>query len=78
MQHEIVSSAPLLDSSGNIAEPGFARSLLPIYSKSAVKASPFRLKEWDYYLVNNGDFALALTIDDNGYMGLDSISLLVF
>ena len=34
------------------------------------------LKEWDYYLVSNGRFALALTIADNGYMGLDSISLL--
>ena len=78
MQHEISSSAPLLDSRGNIAEPGFAKSMLPIYSKAAVKASRLRLKEWDYYLVNNGDFALALTIDDNGYMGLDSISLLDF
>ena len=78
MQHEISSSAPLLDSRGNIAEPGFAKSMLPIYSKAAVKVSRLRLKEWDYYLVNNGDFALALTIDDNGYMGLDSISLLDF
>lgn len=31
-----------------------------------------------YYLINNGRFALALTVDDNGYMGLDSISLLDF
>ncbi len=35
-----------------------------------------RIKEWDYYCVNNGHFALALTIADNSYMGLDSISLL--
>ena len=37
-----------------------------------------RIKEWDYYLVMNGQFALALTIADNSYMGLDSISLLDF
>ena len=78
MQHEILSSAPLLDGDGNIAEPGFARKMLPVYSRKAVKASPLLIKEWDYYLVNNGDYALALTIDANGYMGLDSVSLLDF
>ena len=77
-QHEITISKPLLDSNGNIAEPGFAKKLLPIYDKTKIKTSKLRLKEWDYYLVNNGHFALALTIADNGYMGLDSISLLDF
>ena len=76
MQHEILSSAPLLDAGGDIREAGFARRMLPVYRRCDVKASPLRLKEWDYYLVSNGRFALALTIADNGYMGLDSISLL--
>lgn len=76
MQHEITSSHPLLDAKGNIAEPGFARSLLPIYRRADVKASSLRLKEWDYYCVSNGKIALCLTIADNGYMGLDSVSLL--
>ena len=76
MQHEILSARPLLDKAGNLAEPGFAKKLLPIYRRAQVKASPLRLKEWDYYLVNNGRFALALTVADNGYMGMDSISLL--
>ncbi|MBO5556149.1 MAG: DUF2804 domain-containing protein [Oscillospiraceae bacterium] len=78
MQHEILSARPLLDEVGNLAEPGFAKKLLPIYRRADVKASPLRLKEWDYYLVNNGRFALALTVADNGYMGMDSISLLNF
>ena len=78
MQHEITTAAPLLNAQGDIAEPGFARSLLPIYRRTDVKASPLRLKEWDYYLINNGRFALALTIADNGYMGMDSVSLLDF
>ena len=78
MQHEITQAIPLLDSQGNLTEPGFARKLLPQYRRADIKASRLRIKEWDYYLINNGRFALALTVDDNGYMGLDSISLLNF
>ena len=37
-QHEITRERPLLDSNGNIAEPGFARSLLPVYRRADVKA----------------------------------------
>ena len=76
IQHEITRPRPLLDAKGNIAEPGFARALLPIYSRSAVKAGALRIKEWDYYLVSNGRWAVALTVADNGYMGLDSVSFI--
>ena len=78
MQHEILSEIPLLDKNGDLTEAGFAKKLLPVYRRADIKASPMRIKEWDYYLINNGRFALALTVDDNGYMGLDSISLLNF
>lgn len=76
MQHEIVKSAALLDKNGNIAEPGWARSLISRYSRADIKAHPIRIKEWDYYLISNDRFALALTIADNGYMGLISASVL--
>lgn len=75
-QHEITERRPLLDASGNLTEPGYAKTLLPIYRRSDIKAGKMRIKEWDYYCINNGHFALALTIADNSYMGLDSISLL--
>lgn len=78
MQHEITSPIPLLNENGNLTEAGYARRLLPIYDRSKVKGGFARLKEWDYYLVSNGRYALALTIADNSYMGLDSISLLDF
>ncbi len=78
MQHEITREIPLLNAQGGLTEPGWARSLLPVYSRKAVKAPKTRIKEWDYYLINNGRFALALTVADNGYMGLDSVSLLDF
>ena len=77
-QHEIKKMIPLLDEKGNLTEPGWARKLLPVYSRSAIKVPAARIKEWDYYLVANDHFAVALTIADNGYMGLDSISFLNF
>lgn len=77
-QHEITRSWPLLDSRGNIAEPGFAKRLLPVYRRADVQAPAYRIKEWDYYLINNGRCAVALTVADNGYMGMDSISFLDF
>ena len=78
MQTEITRRMPLLDENGNLTKPGFARSLLWDYRRDAVKAGKLRIKEWDYYLVICDEFALALTIADNSYMGLDSISLLDF
>ena len=77
-QHEITTPIPLLDGQGNLTQAGWARKLCPVYDRSKVKGGPLRRKEWDYYLVTNGRFALALTIADNSYMGLDSISLLDF
>ena len=78
MQHEITTSAALLDEKGNLREPGYAKRLLPIYRRADIKAPAARIKEWDYYLVANDHFAVALTIADNGYMGLDSVSFLNF
>ncbi len=75
-QTEITSPVQLLDQRGNLRHPGYSKKPVQIYRRADVKASPLRLKEWDYYLVNNGRFALALTVADNGYMGLDSVSLL--
>jgi len=77
-QHEITTPGTLLDEQGNLREAGWAKKLILQYSRRSVKASHLRLKEWDYYLVTNGKMGVALTIADNGYMGLDSISLLSF
>ena len=76
MQHEIIKSERLLKEDGNLREPGYAKKLLPIYKRSDIKTNPLKIKEWDYYLINNEHYAVALTIADNSYMGLDSISFL--
>lgn len=77
-QHEITKRMPLLNREGNLTEPGWARGLLWDYHRPDIRASGMRIKEWDYYFVSNGHIGLALTIADNGYMGLDSVSYLDF
>ena len=78
MQHRIVTPGPLHDENGRLAETGYATELIKTYDRSRIAARPFRIKEWDYYAVCTDRFALALTIDHNGYMTMDSISLLDF
>ena len=78
MQREITQALPLFDHSGNLTQVGYAKHLLPIYDRKAAKGGFTRLKEWDYYYAGNNRFGVALTIADNSYMGLDSISFLSF
>ena len=78
MQKEIIESGRLLDENGHLAEAGWARSLVKEYRREDVKTSPLRLKEWDYYFIGDGRRGCALTIADNGYMGMYSVSWLDF
>ena len=78
MQHRITTPGPLHDERGHLTEAGYATSLLKEYDRRRVAASRLRIKEWDYYCICSDQFALALTIADNGYMTMDSISLLEF
>ncbi len=68
----------LLDKKGRLAQAGYATALVKAYDRKAIKAGKLRIKEWDYYLVYNKDFGIALTIADNGYMGLISATVLNF
>ena len=74
--HEVTSPHPLLNSAGNLAEPGWSRHLVQQYDRGQIKAPKYRIKEWDYYLVMGQGFAGAFTISDDGYIGLQSVSLL--
>jgi hypothetical protein len=77
MQH-LLSKGPLLDPNGVLTEAGYATSPVKTYDRKAVKGGALRIKEWDYYLVHNGRYGVALTIADNSYMGLLSASFLDF
>ena len=78
MEQNLLSNGPLLDENGNLAEAGYAFSLIKEYDRKAIKAPGLRIKEWDYYYIGNKDYGLALTIADNSYMSLVSASLLEF
>ena len=76
--HEVTTSGLLLDEKGELREPGWSRSLIQKYDRNMIKAPKWRIKEWDYYLVLSDSFAGAFTISDDGYIGLQSVSLLEF
>ena len=76
--HEITEAKKLLDERGFITEPGFSKRLLLEYDRAAVTAPKLRIKEWDYYLMTDGKYAVALTVMDSGYMGMISVSFLDF
>ena len=78
MKQQQLTAGPLLDEKGCLVQPGYATSLIRTYDRSAIRAPWYRIKEWDYYLIICDTHAVAMTIADNSYMGLDSISLLDF
>lgn len=77
MQHKL-SNGPLLDENGNLCEAGYSFKMVKEYQRSAIKAGKSRIKEWDYYYIGNDKYGIALTIDDNSYMNLMSVSILDF
>ncbi|MBR2732306.1 MAG: DUF2804 domain-containing protein, partial [Clostridia bacterium] len=78
--HEVTRVQPLLKPDGTLREPGWSKQLYQIYDRKAIKAPKFRIKEWDYYLIlsEKNQFGVAPTISDDGYIGLQSVSLLDF
>ncbi|MCR5770649.1 MAG: DUF2804 domain-containing protein [Butyrivibrio sp.] len=82
---EITDSQLLLGNDGEIVNPGWARSQIWQYKRDMIKAPKFRIKEWDYYMIihdadgpDDESFAAAFTLSDDGYIGLQSVSLLHF
>ncbi|MFA6755465.1 MAG: DUF2804 domain-containing protein [Bacilli bacterium] len=73
-----LSKGRLLDAEGNLKEAGFAYSLIKDYSRKDIKGLITRIKEWDYYCFLTNEYGIALTIDDNSYMSMVSVSFLDF
>lgn len=76
-QHRIAQPGALLEG-GVLREPGYAFEPLLRYARKDVGAAKWRIKEWDYYLVQDARMAFAVTVSDLGYLGLLSVSLLDF
>lgn len=77
MQHKL-SEGKLLDQNGNLVESGYSTYLAKEYYRGDIKAKKSRIKEWDYYYIGNSKHGIALTIADNSYMGMGSVSFLDF
>ena len=76
--HQVTARQKLLGKDGSIAETGWSVKQLQTYDRAEIKASGLRIKEWDYYLVLGQGYGVAFTISDDGYIGLQSVSLLDF
>lgn len=74
----MLGSGKLLDASGALAESGYAFSQVKVYDRAAIKGKKLRIKEWDYYCFGDDKYAVALTVADNSYMSLGSVSVLDF
>lgn len=72
MQQKITEPSDLLNEHGELIQTGYATTPLLKYNRKAAEQKR-RLKEWDYYLINNESYAFALTV---GYtMGYILISI---
>lgn len=75
MQNKL-TKGKLLDDKGRLVQSGYSTFLARTYDRKQIKASKWRIKEWDYYIVSNGEYSLALTMSDIGYLGLMSVSFI--
>ena len=76
--HLICGSGPLLDAEGRLREPGYAYRPPFEYNRENIAAPRWRIKDWDYYLIEDDEYAVALTFSDLGYIGLVSASVMDF
>lgn len=77
IQHPL-QPGDLLDPGGRLAEAGYATREIRRYRRSAIRAHPLRIKEWDYYAVLNDEVGLCLTVADNDYLGVLAVHWLDF
>ena len=61
VQKEYTEPTKLLDENGNLLSPGFARHNVFEYDRSQV-VPKMRSKEWDFYQISNGKYAVQLYV----------------
>lgn len=74
----VLDGGRLLDKKGGLVQDGYAFSQVKTYDRRDIKANGLRVKEWDYYCFCDDEYAVALTVADNSYMALASVSVLDF
>lgn len=78
MKQQQLSKGLLLDEHGMLTEAGYATNLIKDYKRSMVKVKGMRIKEWDYYYIGDENYGVALTVADNSYMWLTSVTFFDF
>ncbi|MEA3451155.1 MAG: DUF2804 domain-containing protein [Bacteroidota bacterium] len=78
MNHLIEKKQSLLNELGELCEPGYATKSIFTYDRNMIKASKWRIKEWDYYACLTDDYAFSFTIADLAYLGMITVSFLDF
>lgn len=68
---------PVLDEKGS-PYPGYSTKSILSYKREAIKASPFRIKEWDFYQVTDKTMCLQFTIGHAAYAGQVGVMLFDF
>jgi hypothetical protein len=68
MQKEFLQPGPVLNEKGS-PNPGYSTKSILTYERKSIKASPFRIKEWDFYQVTDDHMCLQFTIGHAAYAG---------
>ncbi|MFR8664298.1 MAG: DUF2804 domain-containing protein [Ruthenibacterium sp.] len=76
-QQEIKTPGYVLDSRG-VIQPGWAPRAVQTYRRADIKASPLRIKEWDFYQVSDREKCLQFTFGHASYAGQAGIMLFDF
>lgn len=77
MEKELTKRGPVLDQKGRPV-PGYSTKSILQYDRKAIKAPPWRIKEWDFYQINNQNLCLQFTIGHASYAGQVSVMLFDF
>ena len=75
VQKEYTEPTKLLDENGNLIAPGFARHNVFEYDRSQV-VPKMRSKEWDFYQISNGKYAVQLNFANISFGGFISAKLI--
>lgn len=78
VQNQIVNPTPLLNDKGELIQKGYSTQAVLTYNREQIKAAPWRVKEWDFYQVNNDDYCLQMTVGHVGYAGNVNVKLFEF
>lgn len=77
MQNQFVKPGPVLNNNGSPI-PGYSTKSILTYRRKAIKAPPYRIKEWDFYQVTDRRMCLQFTIGHAAYAGQVSVMLFDF